>query len=322
MEKKIFWFLIFCGILIVFSLKALALTVSPAKLVLSADPGETFEIKMSVRNDLDRTATYYSSVERYTVKDGEEPIFLPAEFGLPTWIKVPSEITLGPKERAEIPILIEVPEDAPPGGHYAAIFWMTAPPEGPGVGIVTKVGALVLLKVSGEVVEEGEVVRFGAERKFFTHLPVNFTFDFKNTGNVHIAPEGRVYIKNIFGKEVASLVVNPGGFHAFPGTTRRFYTQSWEPEGGMPKIEGKGFLAELKREKAGFAFGYYKASLNLTYGEEMKTATADFGFWVLPVRILSLAILVLAVIILILTKGIRAYNRWIIAKAKKSETGK
>jgi hypothetical protein len=317
--KNNFWLLFWVGILLIFCPSVLALTLSPAKITLSADPGETIETKISVRNDLDQTTTYYSSVEQYTVKGGEEPVFLPAEFGLPTWIDVQKEITLAPKERVEIPVLIKIPKDAPPGGHYAAIFWQTASPQGGGVGIVTKVGTLVLLEISGEVNESGEVLNFKAERKFFTHLPVNFSFDFKNTGNVHIAPQGKIYIKNLFGKTVASLTVNPGGFHTLPQTTRSFYSQSWEPEKGMPKIEGKGFFAELKREIAGFAFGYYKAQLNLEYGKERKVIQKDFGFWVLPIRVLSLSTLVLAVIILILTKGISAYNRWIINKAKKNE---
>jgi hypothetical protein len=319
---KNFWFILCFGILLIFSLKVLALTISPAKIALSANPGETIEFRMSVRNDLDKSATFYSTIENLTVKGGEEPVFLPADFGLPTWIEVQKEITLGPKERVEIPVLIRVPKDAPPGGHYAAIFWQTAPPDRkePGIGIVTKVGALILLEVSGEVVEKAEVLSFGAEKKFFTHLPVNFSFDLKNEGNVHIIPEGRVYIKNLFGKTVTSLNVNPGGFYALPQTTRRFFTQSFEPKGGMPKIEGKGFFTELKREISGFALGYYRANLNLEYGKGKKVIEANFGFWVLPIRVLSLSLLILAIILLILTKGISAYNRWIINRAKKLES--
>ena len=319
--KKIFIFTIFLilGLNILSLGESLALTISPAKIILSADPGETFEAVMRVRNDLERTVTHISSVERYTVRGGEEPIFYPEGFGLPTWIEVPAELTLGPGESVEVPVKIRVPEDASPGGHYAVIFWATAPPKGEGaVGIVTKVGALVLLEVSGEVIESAEISDFKAQKKFFTHLPIGFSFTLKNTGNVHLMPLGEVIIKNIFGKTLAILKVNPGQYHALPDTTRTFTTANWEPEGGMPKIEGKGFFAELKREKAGFAFGYYKADLNIEYGKERKTAQASFGFWVLPWRILLIAILILAVILLIFTKGISVYNRWIIAKARQS----
>lgn len=319
--KKIFIFLIlFILGLGFFPFQSFALTVSPAKIILSADPGEELETEMRVRNDLDRTVTHYSSIERYTVKNGEEPIFFPEVIGLPTWITlVPSELTLGPKESAKVRVLIKVPKDAPPGGHFAAIFWQTAPPveKKSGVGIVTKVGALVLLEVSGEIVESGEILNFGAPRKFFSHLPIGFNYSFKNTGNSYLIPGGEVLIKNVFGKTVAILKANPGQFHVMPDTTRNLTTALWKPEGERPEIEGKGFFAELKREKAGFAFGYYKANLNIEYGKERKTAQASFGFWVLPWRILLIGILILAVIILIATKGIRRYNEWVIAKAKE-----
>jgi len=318
MKKALIFLILLFLILGFFPFQSLALTISPAKIIISADPGEKVETTMRVRNDLERTVTHISSVERYTVRGGEEPIFYPEAFGLPTWIEVPSELTLGPGESVDVPVKIRIPEDAPPGGHYAAIFWATAPPKGEGaVGIVTKVGALVLLEVSGEVIESGEVVDFRAPKKLFTHRPVSFSFALKNTGNVHLMPSGEVIIKNIFGRTLAILKVNPGEYYALPETTRTFTTQNWEPEGGLPKIEGKGFLAELKREKAGFALGYFKADLNLEYGKERKTGQASFGFWVLPWRILLIGILILAVIILFFTKGIQKYNQWVISKATK-----
>ena len=315
-----FWIFVLGGTL--FALQSAALTISPAKFVFSADPGDVIETKMRVRNDLDRTVVHYPSFERYTVGEGgEEPVFLPSDFDLPTWIEVkPAKLTLGPKESQDVDIIIRVPKDAQPGGHYAAIFWQTAPPEGEEggrVGIVTRVGALVLLEVSGEVIEQGEILSFEAPKKVFNRLPITFSFALKNTGTVHLGPTGQVTIKNIFGKTKAILEVNPGVYYALPNTTRTFYTQSWEPEGGMPKIEGSGFFSELKGEKAGFALGYYKANLSIQYGKEKKTGQASFGFWVLPWRVLLVGILIMAVILLILTKGIQKYNQWVIARARR-----
>lgn len=312
-------------ILLVFGLslfplgRPLALTISPAKIILSADPGEIIELKMRVHNDLDRTTTYYSLFEKYTVRDGEESVFFPEDIGLPSWIEtIPSKVTLGPKESTNVKILIKVPENASAGGHYAAIFWSTAPSEreGTGVGIVVRVGALVLLEVSGEVIEAAKIVSFSAAKKVFNYLPVSFNYALQNEGTVHLGPTGQVVIKNIFGKTKAILDVNPGGFYVLPDTARTITTAAWEPKEDAPKIEGKGFLAELKREKAGFALGYYKANLTLEYGKERKTAQSNYGFWILPWRILILVILVLAIIILIATKGIQKYNQWVIAKAR------
>ena len=322
--KKTTTFIIFLSLgLTFFSFQSQALTISPAKLVLSADPGQTITTQMRVRNDMDQTLDFYPSFDAYTAR-GEEPMFYPSNFGLPTWIKIdPPKLTLKAGEKQTVTILISVPKDADPGGHYAAIFWAASPPgqkgEG-GVGIVTKVGALVLLEVSGDVIESAELSNFKAPAKFFTHLPISFTFELKNTGTVHLMPEGKVVIQNILGRTSTILEVNPGLYHVLPNTTRAFYVANWEPKGGMPKIEGGGFIPALRKEIAGFALGYYRANLNLEYGngKEIKTDKASFGFWVLPWRVLILIIFILAAILFLFTKGINKYNKWLIAKATEN----
>jgi len=324
MKKHFVFILIFLGFgFYFFAFQSRALTISPAKFVFTADPGQIIETKMNVHNDLDRTVTYYPSFDRYTVTvGGEEPVFFPVDSGLPTWIEVaPAELNLAPKETITVSIKINVPKDAPPGGHYAVIFWSNAPPvgEGTGVGIVTKVGALVLLEVSGDVKESGEIVDFLTPQKFYSHLPVNFSYHLKNTGNVHVRPDGEVNISNIFGKTANSLDANPARAYVLPNTKRNIVTGSWLPKKtNFAEIEGKGFFAELRREVSGFAFGYYKANLNLEYGKEKKTTNASFGFFVLPWRLLLIIILFLAILLFIFTKGIKVYNRRIIAKARES----
>lgn len=300
-----------------------ALTISPAKFILEADPGETLETQMSVLNDHDTTLTFYPVFERYTTR-GDEPIFIPETTGLPSWIAtVPAQLTLGPKGMGNVSVLIKVPKDAEPGGHYAVIFWSSASPgksaEESGMSIVTRVGSLVLLEVSGNVVESAEIDNFKAPKTLFSRLPVGFSYDLKNTGTVHLAPEGKLIIKNIFGRTSAILEVNPANLYALPGTIRNFSTQNWEPEGGMPKIEGEGFFSELKREKVGFALGYYRANLDLEYGKEGKqTAQASFGFFVFPWRIITISVLILGLLLLLLTKGVQKYNQWVIKKVKAS----
>jgi len=122
------------------------------------------------------------------------------------------------------------------------------------------------------------------------------------------------------GRTSTILEVNPGLYHVLPNTTRAFYVANWEPKGGMPKIEGEGFIPALRKEIAGFALGYYRANLNLEYGngKEIKTDKASFGFWVLPWRVLILIIFILAAILFLFTKGINKYNKWLIAKATEN----
>ncbi len=326
--KYQFLLLCFCGLFLAFY-QAQALTISPAKFILSADPGQTLETTMKVRNDSDNGAYFYPVIEKYTVINGEEPVFYPENFGLPIWIKtVPEKLYLAAKETKEVLIRINVPKDAEPGGHYAVIFWSTAPPKGQaggsGVGITTRVGALVLLDVSGNVVESAEVRNFKSSSNFFRNLPVGFSFDFINNGSVHLKPQGEILIKNFWGKTVAILNANPAEAYALPNTDRVIIASSWEPEKNQEELKSKfneegsnGSFSIIKEEINGFAFGYYTANLYVEHGKKPDSAKAKFGFWVIPLKLLFLVLIILSLIILVVTIAIKKYNRWVINMAKE-----
>src|SRR3989344_3007177 len=290
--SKIYLVIIFLLFVLVLPLSAGALTISPAKFILSADPGEIITDTINIRSDLDKTVTFYPAFQRFAMKGGEV-IFLEDASDLASWIKTePSLITVKPGETAGVSIIINVPEDADPGGHYAAIFWSSANPKGGtgGVGVMTRVGALVLLEVSGEVVESAELLDFSTldSKRFFTHLPIGFSYGLKNLGTVHLSPVGKVTIKNIFGKTSAILNINIQGVNVLPGGMSAFNTQNWEPKGST-EIKGKGFFSALKKEMSSFHFGFYRADLDLEYGRQIKTIKAGFGFWIFPWRFLILS---------------------------------
>jgi len=303
--------------LIFFSFQSSALTIVPARFEFSADPGDTIQSQIILINEQKITLDFSASFEKITVR-GEhgEPVFTGEKTGLASWIQAsPSKVTLGPGQEKRIPLTIEVPENADPGGHYAAIFWSTVPPEGggSGMGITMRVAALVLLRVSGEVIESGEILDFRGHKEIVNYLPINFDFNFQNTGTIHLKPRGEIVIKNIFKKIVEILPVNLEGYNVLPDSERSF-SVGWLLNSEILQEKG-GFLAELKKEKAGFGLGYYKADLNLEYGEKKQTSQASFGFWVLPWRILLLSFLILLILIFSIIQVIKRYNAWIITKA-------
>ena len=102
---------------------ASALTVSPVKLEISGDPGEIVKGEILLKNEKEGTKTFYSSFENFEAT-GETgtPTFIPAKEGLGTWIEAAPQITLEPGEQKKVPYTISIPEDADPGGHFAAIF--------------------------------------------------------------------------------------------------------------------------------------------------------------------------------------------------------
>lgn len=274
-----------------------AVTVGPVKMEYSVDPGGIIEGKLFLMNETGGTQTFYPSFEKFIEVSGEKQ-FLPKESTeLARWFKTENSITLGAGEQKNVPFVIEIPQNAPPGGHFAVIWWSTAPPDGPGARIVTRAGILVYLRVSGDIKESGEVLSFDAV-KFHNWLPVNFNLIFKNTGNVHLKPTGEIKIKNIFGITKAVLSPNPNTLQVLPESEKSF-TLAWNSE-----------------KWGGFAFGPYSAKLNLIYGEEQKEISKKIWFFVFPWKISLIAILVLLILIFGFTKGIKRYNRWIINKAQ------
>ena len=189
MKQFILAIIVLIGWAIAFTpMKADALTISPVRFEISGDPGQTLIGEMTLFNEREIAETFYSSFESFEARGGEDgtPDFIPAQKGLPTWIKTEPRITLEPGETKIVPFSIEIPKEADPGGHFAAIFWSNVPPVEVGeeqMVVGARIGTLVLLRVSGEIKEGGGVLEFGAENKIFTHLPISLFYRFANDGN-------------------------------------------------------------------------------------------------------------------------------------------
>ena len=328
-SKKV-WFILLLVIFGIFSCltSVKALTIAPPLMDIEANPGSIIQGTIKLTNDTSEKAQFFSSINRFEAKGEKgEPQFITEEaerIGLINWIDItPGPVELSPGESREIPFAINVPQNAEPGGHYAAIFWSTSPPkirgEGSTVAIKYKVGTLVLLKVSGKIVEEGRVIEFNtAGKRIFSHLPIEFFVRFQNAGTIHLIPQGEINIKNIFGRKAGKVLVNEKGGSVLPDSIRRFEAV-WSKKGAsMPSR--KGFFSGLKNEWNNFALGRYRAELNLMYGyESSKMLSTALVFWVIPWRISIVIIVALVILILIARIAIKKYNQWIIKKYRQKE---
>lgn len=309
-----------------------ALTVSPVKLEVRGDAGDTVGSSFQLINEQDKEATFYVSYANFEAQ-GEDgtPAFVDSVDGLATWIKlIPSEVnsvTLAPGATQDVFFEVQIPEDAQPGGHFAAIFWGTSPEaaEDPqDLGLGAKVGILVFLSVNGLVSEDGGLLEFGLanEEKVYNRLPVDFYYRFQNDGGDRMVPQGMIAIKNMFGVETDELSANPADSNVLPLSVRRFEVR-W---GADANEENLSFWETAKEQLHQFAFGHYTAELTLTYGSEQKTVGSEVGFWVFPWQLLLVLSSSALILLLLATFTIRRYNRWIISQAiaaqKNSQTKK
>lgn len=322
MKQNIIFLVFVCAFLLTLPLKSSALTVSPPKFEFSADPGEVLNGKIGLLNNSDQPMTLYASFERVESKGSYgEPIFTREVTGLASWIEVePQQITLEPGASQEAQFTIKVPENAPPGGHYAAIFWGTKPPDKKtGISVGSRIAVLVLLNVSGDVVESGEVTEFRANKRVFSSLPIGFSYSLRNSGTVYLKPSGELAVFNIFGQSKAALTANPLNFNVLPGTNR-FFEIIWQKEGAAEQEYGKGFFSGLKREKENFALGWFRAVLTVEFGGTGR-AEEEFSFFVLPWRIITISLIAALLLIGLFILLLKRYNRWIIQKAQAKTKG-
>lgn len=269
-------------------------------------PGKVQQDIIKIKNVGSDQQTYYPEVLDFKSdnKSGTA-LFLKKDetsgtYSLAKWISVSTEaITLTPNQSTAINFNITVPADAEPGGHYAGILFSTQPPDPTGsnqIGLASKVGSLILVRVAGDAKESAVIKSFTSDRESYDTANVNFTTTITNSGGVHLQPKGVITVKNIFGGQVAAVNVNQLSANVLPGSDRIFESVWKDP---------------------GFKFGYYTATVVLSYGNPAQTISAQTSFWIIPWMTLLVILIVLILVIAVLYFGIKKYNAWIISKAQK-----
>lgn len=280
-----------------------ALTLTPVRIEVSGNPGDTVQSEITLINERETEETYYSSFSNFEAQ-GEtgSPNFVDPTEGLGTWMRTDDVVTMAPGTSKIVPVTISIPANAEPGGYFAAVFFGTSNPDisgGGQVSIGAKTGVLVLLRVNGDVNEDGGILEFGTEEnnRFFTSLPVSFYYRFQNSGGDRVKPDGDIEIKHFIGFTKANVPANVVQGNVLPGQIRRF-TAVWQSKNGNSQYvkDDMSFFENVKNQWSNFAFGYYKANLDLTYGEKGETTSAKTSFWVVPWQLLLTLIVSLSAI--------------------------
>jgi hypothetical protein len=291
------------------------ITISPVRIEDLVNPGESLVKILKVTNSSPSSKTLYGFLKDF--KSGNEsgaPILIDpgSEEGsyLASWIDLPSEgVDFAPGEEKQISFTINVPADAGPGGYYGGVYFGTKPPrlnidsedKGAGIAIGQQSGALVLLQVKGDVLEEADIREFNTDKELYgTPFDVTFITRIENKGNVHVKPIGFITVTNMFGKEVISLPMNESGGNVLPQSIRRF-EEKWSDQMG---------------------FGRYFVKLVLSYGTNVSlggqgktTLEAGKYLWIMPWRIIVPALLSIIIVLSIFILMIRLYKNKAVRKA-------
>jgi len=311
---------------------AAALTMSPIRFELAADPGGEVHGTIKLHNDDHTAHTYFITKSKFE-SSGEsgDPVLIPgASDGLPSWITIADRVDVGPLAYQELPFTIKVPAGAEPGGYFAALLASTVPPQAgqqPTVVLKSDVGTLLLLTVNGQFPQKESILEFNTKGKLhvYNHLPVEFYFRFQNSGADRAKPLGDITVRNIFGLVSKVITANRGAGNVLPGTIRRF-DSAWVTSGGgqvesfdgtveQPKLNG--FWQAVRYQWTHFALGRYSANLKLTVNNDSsRSYSASTSFWVLPWQLILvimgvvtafilLAALIAGIAVLIILRGRR-----------------
>ncbi len=274
------------------SAAGVSLTLRPVKFVLELQPGASYTDSVIITNNGETPLTLTPTFEDF-VPTGEANITFVKNAGgkssLAGWVSVAdSSVTLQPKEERRVPYTIVVPADAAPGGHFAVIFFNASEGSGAatgttGVGILPRVGSLLMVSVPGDIARGGRISSFSGPR-YVERGPLAFNVVFENTGSVHYQPKGTVAVTNLFGRTVATGVLD--GLFVFPETSRTM----------KALVEGDRYY-----------WGPLKATLRATDGDG-QTHQATVRIWAWPWRITVIPLAGLVLVLLGLTQFRRRFQ--------------
>lgn len=309
------------SILVVFVFVALAMTpimanaqtnagqgleIAPPLLDIKANPGQVVTAQIRVRNVTRDSLVVKAQFEDFVAQgeEGQPRILLntneKSPYSIKDWLNAPANVTLAPQQREVVDVTITIPKDASPGGHYGVVRFTGTPPElgETGVSLSASVGTLMLVNVSGKVTQSAKVAELYASHgnkrgSLFEYGPITFTTRVQNTGNVHFQPKGTLQVTNMFGKNVYVGQFNQDNRNILPGSIRKFQ-----------QTMDKKLL-----------FGRYNVRADVVYGTDSQITSAKTSFWVVPYKLIAIAILAIAALIF----AFKRYNKFIIKRASKRQ---
>lgn len=290
-----------------------AVTLSPVRVELSGDPGQTLSGEIEVYNEERQSRKFYLSYENFepSGEDGS-PKFVGRDGGVATWITAQELIELPQNEKSIVPFKLTIPASAEPGGYFGAIFFGAQNPETTGNGEVSvggKLGTLILLTVRGDIEESAGLSSFEIEdgKRIVSKLPISFMYRVMNEGGDRIVPQGDITITNTLGMKSALLHVNEIEGSVLPSSARRF-TNVWGNEQG-----DMNFFETVRYQWDTLHIGWYTAHARVVWGGADKNGTARYDFLIIPWHLL----IVLSVIVFAFLRLLKGYNAWVIARSGK-----
>ena len=282
--------------------------VSPGKVNLNIEPGDTFTQTFRIGNFSGAEKTFYLYVNDFTVINEQgTPTFFENEeldeearrFALSQWVELPSEsIVIANNQTVEIDAEINVPEDAEAGGHYGAFFVQTQAPETAGTAVesIGRIASLMLVNVPGDVAEEIVIAKAFTDKEIYweDNPSIEFVTLLKNEGNVHGIPVGAFNVAGGRGAKNKSVIFNQNQGAVLPGAPERRISETF-------KLEQKGSIVP--------PIGKFTIDLVARYGTDNLPLETTIFFWVLPAKFIAISVLTALVTLFVIWRALVSFKK-------------
>ncbi|MFI6941908.1 WxL protein peptidoglycan domain-containing protein [Streptomyces sp. NPDC050418] len=214
----------------------------------SADPGGVIEDSVTIANTSEKDLTFrVFATDAMNTPQGGAFALLPVERepkDVGTWIELGAKdrardatITVGAKQRVDIPFRLKVPANASPGDHVGGIVALNTKVESVRkkdkvqVGVQRSVGARMYLRVNGPAapdlaVESVTVGRSAPLLPWTADAKATVRYVLVNRGNVRLRPTVQLSAEGLFGRDVLTQRPRALKLELLPGQRVEF-TERW-----------------------------------------------------------------------------------------------
>lgn len=273
----------------------LNLTLSPIIAQVTTKPGESVTTEIRVRNNGQKP----EPVRIYSL-----PLEADQSTGKPklreqrsddaylNWVTYSEkEFIIQPSEWQTIKVTFNPPEGSAFSYYYALTIERTSNRnlDGNTTQISGAPAILLLATVDSPYAKrELSLETFNVKRGLLEFLPQTFQVEIENIGNVHTTPIGNIFIDGQGKKDLTVLPLNPNSSVILPNSKRTLEIPWTE---GFPLQTNNGLSWDFSNANL-FRFGRYTAHLLMVFDNGQRDVPIEsyVTFWVIPFRLIALAI--------------------------------